>query len=72
MSATIVGMVEIDKLLPSQLEAGDIVKVNSRYLSVVDVISVDEGYQIIIEDEWGDEIEIDVAEDRKISIYMEV
>jgi hypothetical protein len=72
MTATMMNM-ELrfaDYLLPNQLAEGDLLKIDDQYLTLKTVSEVDGGYNLILLDDFDDEVETFVSDDDKIEWYV--
>jgi hypothetical protein len=72
MSATMMNM-ELrfaDHLLPNQLAEGDLVKLNDEYLTIKTIMESNDGYRLVLLDDFDDEVEAFVLDDDKIEWYV--
>jgi hypothetical protein len=72
MSATMMSM-ELrfaDYLLPNQLAEGDLVKIEDQFVTVKTIMESNDGYHLILLDDFGDEVEAFVLDDDKIEWYV--
>lgn len=59
-----------DLLSPNQLEVGDLVKIEEQYLTIDSISETNEGYNLVLLDDFDDEIEYFVSDDAKIELYV--
>jgi hypothetical protein len=72
MSATMMSM-ELrfaDYLLPNQLAEGDLIKIEEQYLTVKDIAETKEGFNLVLLDDFDDEVEVFVSDDEKIEWFV--
>ena len=72
MSATMMNM-ELrfaDHLLPNQLAEGDLVKLNDEYLTIKTIMESNDGYHLVLLDDFDDEVEAFVLDNEKIGWYV--
>ena len=72
MSATMMNM-ELrfaDHLLPNQLAEGDLVKLNNEYLTIKTIMESNDGYHLVLLDDFDDEVEAFVLDNEKIEWYV--
>ena len=72
MSATMMNM-ELrfaDHLLPNQLAEGDLIKLNEQYVTVKTIMESNDGYHLVLLDDFDDEVEAFVLDDDKIEWYV--
>ena len=72
MSATMMNM-ELrfaDHLLPNQLAEGDLIKLNDQYVTVKTIMESNDGYHLVLLDDFDDEVEAFVLDDDKIEWYV--
>jgi hypothetical protein len=72
MSDTIMSM-ELrfaDYLLPNQLAEGDLIKLDDQYLTIKEIGETNEGYNLVLLDDFDDEIEFFVSDNQKIEWYV--
>ena len=72
MSATMMNM-ELrfaDHLLPNQLAEGDLVKLNDEYLTIKTIMESNDGYHLVLLDDFDDEFEAFVLDNEKIEWYV--
>lgn len=72
MSATMMNM-ELrfaDHLLPNQLAEGDLVKLNDEYLTIKTIMESNDGYHLVLLDDFDDEVEAFVLDNEKIEWYV--
>ncbi len=72
MSATMMSMelVFADYLLPNQLAEGDLIKVDEQYLTVKEISETKEGFNLVLLDDFDDEVEAFVGDDDKLEWYV--
>jgi hypothetical protein len=59
-----------DHLLPNQLAEGDLVKLNDEYLTIKTIMESNDGYRLVLLDDFDDEVEAFVLDDDKIEWYV--
>lgn len=59
-----------DHLLPNQLAEGDLVKLNNEYLTIKTIIESNDGYHLVLLDDFDDEVEAFVLDNDKIEWYV--
>jgi hypothetical protein len=59
-----------DYLLPNQLAEGDLIKIEDQYLTIKEIREIDTGYFLTLLDDFDDEVETFVADDKKIEWYV--
>lgn len=59
-----------DYLSPNQLAEGDLVKVHEQYLTIKEISETKNGYNLILLDDFDDEVEAFVLDDDKIEWYV--
>jgi hypothetical protein len=72
MSATMMSM-ELrfaDHLLPNQLAEGDLIKLDDQYLTIKEISETNEGYNLVLLDDFDDEIEFSISDNQKIEWYV--
>lgn len=72
MSATMMNM-ELrfaDHLLPNQLAEGDLIKLNDEYLTVKTIMENNNGFHLVLLDDFDDEVEAFVLDNEKIEWYV--
>ena len=72
MSATMMNM-ELrfaDHLLPNQLAEGDLVKLYDEYLTIKTIMESNDGYHLVLLDDFDDEVEAFVLDNEKIEWYV--
>jgi hypothetical protein len=72
MSDTMMNMelVFADYLLPNQLAEGDLIKVDEQYLTVKEISETKEGFNLVLLDDFDDEVETFVGDDDKLEWYV--
>ena len=72
MSDTMMNMelVFADYLLPNQLAEGDLIKVDEQYLTVKEISETKEGFNLVLLDDFDDEVETFVGDDYKLEWYV--
>jgi len=72
MSDTIIDMdlVFADYLLPNQLAEGDLVKIDNQYLTIKTIIESNNGFHLVLLDDFDDEVEAFVLDNDKIEWYV--
>ncbi len=72
MSDTMMNMelVFADYLLPNQLAEGDLIKVDEQYLTVKEISETKEGFNLVLLDDFDDEVEAFVGDDDKLEWYV--
>ena len=72
MSDTMMNMelVFADYLLPNQLAEGDLIKVDEQYLTVKEISETKEGFNLVLLDDFDDEVETFVCDDDKLEWYV--
>lgn len=72
MTATINGMdlIKVDTLTAYSLEPGDLIDVNGEVVTVVYVDSLDDGYEIDIVNDFGEDDTIYASDDELFDLYM--
>jgi hypothetical protein len=72
MSATMMSMelVFADYLLPNQLAEGDLIKVDEQYLTVKEISETKEGFNLVLLDDFDDEVETFVSDNEKLEWYV--
>lgn len=59
-----------DYLLPNQLMEDDLIKIEDQYLTVHSISETKEGYNLVLLDDFDDEVEVFVSDDEKIAWYV--
>lgn len=59
-----------DHLLPNQLAEGDLVKLNDEYLTIKTIMESNDGYHLVLLDDFDDEVEAFVLDNEKIEWYV--
>ena len=59
-----------DYLLPNQLAEGDLVKIEDQFVTVKTIMEVNNGYHLVLLDDFDDEVEAFVLDDDKIEWYV--
>ena len=72
MSATMLNMelVFADHLLPNQLVEGDLVKIEDQFVTVKTIMEANNGYHLVLLDDFDDEVEAFVLDNEKIEWYV--
>jgi len=72
MAATIMNMeyVKVDVLTSGQLEVDDLIQVGDEVVSVVEIISLPDGYTIEIINDFGEREVIEVGEYQQFDLMM--
>jgi len=72
MSDTMMSMelVFADYLLPNQLAEGDLIKIDEQYLTLKTIIENNNGYHLILVDDFDDEVEHFVIDSDKLEWYV--
>ena len=72
MAATINDMdyVKVDTLTSGQLEVDDLILVDDEVVSIVEIVSLPEGYTIEIINDFGEREVIEVAEFQQFALMM--
>jgi hypothetical protein len=72
MAATIMNMdyVKVDILTSGQLEVDDLIMVNDEVVSIVDIVSLRDGYTLEIVNDFGEKEIIEVGEYEQFSLMM--
>jgi hypothetical protein len=72
MSDTMMNMelVFADYLLPNQLAEGDLIKIDDTFLTIKTISETNEGYNLVLLDDFDDEEEYFVLDDTKIEWYV--
>ena len=63
-------LVFADYLLPNQLAEGDLVKIEDQFVTVKTIIEANNGYHLVLTDDFDDEVEAFVLDDDKIEWYV--
>ena len=59
-----------DYLLPNQLAEGDLIKLNHEYLTVKTIMENNNGFHLVLLDDFDDEVEAFVLDNEKIEWYV--
>ena len=59
-----------DYLFPNQITEGDLLKINGDFLTVESFSETKEGFNFILSDDFGDEVEIFLSDDEKVEWYV--
>ena len=59
-----------DHLLPNQLAEGDLIKLNDEYLTVKTIMENNNGFHLVLLDDFDDEVEAFVLDNEKIEWYV--
>ena len=59
-----------DYLLPNQLAEGDLIKIDDEYLTVKTISETDGGYNLVLLDDFDDEVETFIVDDSKIEWFV--
>ena len=59
-----------DFLLPNQLAEGDLIKLNDEYLTVKTIMENNNGFHLVLLDDFDDEVEAFVLDNEKIEWYV--
>jgi len=72
MAATIMNMeyVKVDVLTSGQLEVDDLIQVGDEVVSIVEIISLPDGYTIEIINDFGEREVIEVGEYQQFDLMM--
>jgi hypothetical protein len=72
MAATIMNMdyVKVDILTSGQLEVDDLIMVNNEVVSIVEIISLRDGYTLEIINDFGEREVIEVEEYQQFDLIM--
>ena len=72
MAATIMNMeyVKVDVLTSGQLEVDDLILVNDEVVSIVEIISLADGYTLEVINDFGEREVIEVAEYQQFDLMM--
>ena len=72
MSATMMSMelVFADYLLPNQLAEGDLIKIDEQYVTVKTISETKEGFNLVLLDDFDDEIECFISDDEKVEWFV--
>jgi len=72
MAATIMNMeyVKVDVLTSGQLEVDDLIQVGDEVVSIVEIISLRDGYTLEIINDFGEREVIEVAEYQQFDLMM--
>jgi hypothetical protein len=72
MAATIMNMdyVKVDILTSGQLEVDDLIMVNDEVVSIVEIISLRDGYTLEVINDFGEREVIEVAEYQQFDLIM--
>ena len=72
MAATMMNMeyVKVDVLTSSQLEVDDLIQVGDEVVSIVEIISLRDGYTLEIINDFGEREVIEVAEYQQFDLIM--
>jgi hypothetical protein len=72
MAATIMNMdyVKVDILTSGQLEVDDLIVVNDEVVSIVEIISLRDGYTLEVINDFGEREVIEVAEYQQFDLIM--
>jgi hypothetical protein len=72
MAATIMNMeyVKVDFLTSGQLEVDDLIQVGDEVVSIVEIISLRDGYTLEIINDFGEREVIEVAEYQQFDLIM--
>jgi hypothetical protein len=72
MAATIMNMeyVKVDVLTSGQLEVDDLIQVGDEVVSIVEIISLRDGYTLEIINDFGEREVIEVAEYQQFDLIM--
>ena len=72
MAATIMNMeyVKVDVLTSGQLEVDDLIKVGDEVVSIVEIVSLADGYTLEIINDFGEREVIEVAEYQQFDLIM--
>ena len=63
-------LVFADYLLPNQLVEGDLVKIEDQFVTVKTIMEANNGYHLVLLDDFDDEVEAFVLDDDKIEWYV--
>lgn len=61
----------VDKLLPSYLELGDLIKVKEEIYQVLNINDTDTGYNIIVLDNYDDTKTISIPDGKLVSLVLQ-
>lgn len=59
-----------DHLLPNQLAEGDLIKINEQYLTLKSITETKNGFNLVLLDDFDDEVEHFVFDDDRIEWYV--
>jgi hypothetical protein len=59
-----------DYLLPNQLAEGDLIKIEQQYLTIKTIMEVNNGYHLVLLDDFDDEVEHFILDDEKLEWYV--
>jgi hypothetical protein len=72
MTATMMNM-ELrfaDYLLPNQMAEGDLIKIDDTFLTIKTITEINGGYDLILLDDFDDEVEAFIGDDDKVEWYV--
>jgi hypothetical protein len=59
-----------DYLFPNQIAEGDLIKIDGDFLTVESWIENKEGFNFVLTDDFGDQVEIFLFDDEKVEWYV--
>lgn len=59
-----------DTLFPNQLEVGDLIKVDDYYVTIDSIHESDDGYNIVVLDDFDEPSTVFLFDDEKVELYV--
>ena len=68
---TTMELIKVDRFTAYSMEPDDLIDVNGEIVTVINVVSLDDGYSIDIVNDFGEDDTIYVSDDQLFDLYIE-